>query len=249
MLRFAACDAFDSVITRVVFRNGELQNGEIQAATGTHDLEEVTVLPPIDPSKIVCIGLNYEDHAEEEGMEIPDRPMLFQKGPNAVAAHGDTITLPREKEQVEYEAEIAVVIGEQCRNVTAADAMNVVEGFTCLNDISNRDDQRVERNWIRGKAFDNAAPMGPVVASPDLVPKDATVELRLNGEVRQRSDRSMFIFSIPELIEEITRHITLERGDVISTGTTAGVGPLSDGDVVEVEVEGVGTLENHIRAD
>jgi 2-keto-4-pentenoate hydratase/2-oxohepta-3-ene-1,7-dioic acid hydratase in catechol pathway len=230
-------------------RNGEFVDGEIHAATGTYDPESVTVLPPTDPSKIICIGLNYADHAEEEGMEVPDRPMLFQKGPNAVAGHGDTITLPPGKDKVEYEAEIAVVIGEQCRNVDAADAMDVVEGFTCLNDVSNRDDQRVEQNWIRGKAFDNAAPMGPAVASPDLVPEDAGVELRLNGEVRQRSDRSEFIFSVPELIEEITRLITLEPGDVISTGTTAGVGRLSDGDVVEVEVEGVGTLENTVRAD
>lgn len=232
-------------------RQGEWTDDGIVFGSDTYEPtdEAIDVLAPTEPSKIVCVGLNYADHADESNMEIPDRPLLFLKPPNTLSSHGDTVTLPADKDRVDFEAEIAIVVGEQCRDVAAEDAMSVVEGFTCLNDISNRDDQRVEQNWIRGKSFDNAAPMGPVVASPDLVPDDASVELRLNGEVRQRSDRSEFIFSVPELIEEITRHITLERGDVISTGTTAGVGKLSDGDVVEVEVEGVGTLENRIRAD
>ncbi|MCQ4332091.1 fumarylacetoacetate hydrolase family protein [Natronomonas sp. F2-12] len=229
-------------------RTGRWDGDEIVFSTETYAPEEVTVLPPTDPSKIVCVGLNYANHAEEEGMEIPDRPLLFLKPPNAVAGHGDTITLPRGKETVEFEAEIAVVIGEQCRNVDADDAMDVVEGFTCLDDVSNRDDQRVEQNWIRGKAFDGAAPVGPVIATPDEVPADASVSLRLNGETKQSSSREDFIFSVPELIEEITRYMTLEPGDIISTGTPAGVGPLSDGDTVEVEVEGVGTLEHDVRA-
>lgn len=199
------------------------------------------------PSKIVCIGLNYADHAEEEGMELPDRPMLFLKPPNTVAGHGDTITLPAGKETVEFEAEFGVVIGEQCRNVPENEAMDVVEGFTCINDVSNRDDQRQEQNWIRGKAFDGAAPIGPVVATPDEVPDDARIELRLNDETRQESTIDEFIFSVPELIAEITAYMTLDPGDVISTGTTAGVGALSDGDHVEVEVEGIGTLEHDVR--
>ena len=229
-------------------RTGRWEDDEIVFATETYDPEEVTILPPSDPSKIVCIGLNYADHAAEEGMDLPDRPMLFLKPPNAVAAHGDTITLPRGKETVEFEAEFAVVIGEQCRNVEADEAMDVVEGFTCLDDVSNRDDQRVEQNWIRGKAFDGAAPVGPVIATPDEVPEDASVSLRLNGETRQSSSREEFIFSVPELIEEITQYMTLEPGDIISTGTPAGVGPLSDGDHVEVEIEGIGTLEHDVRA-
>jgi 2-keto-4-pentenoate hydratase/2-oxohepta-3-ene-1,7-dioic acid hydratase in catechol pathway len=230
-------------------RDGDWTESGIEAAGRVYDPDGVTILPPVSPSKIICIGLNYADHAEEEGMEIPDRPMLFWKGPNAVAAHDDTVMLPQGKDRVDYEAEIAVVIGEQARNVPADEAMSVVEGFTCMNDISNRDDQRIEQNWIRGKAFDGAAPLGPVVASPDQVPEDASVELRLNGDVRQESTRAEFIFSIPELIEEITRYMTLEPGDVISTGTTAGVGPLSDGDVVEVEVEGVGVLEHDVQVE
>ena len=236
---------FRDVAGRV--RNGIWTDNGIEFGGDTYDPDEVDVLPPTDPSKIVCIGLNYADHAEEEGMELPDRPMLFLKPPNTIVGHGDTVTLPADKETVEFEAECGVVIGEQCRNVPESEAMDVVEGFTCVNDVSNRDDQRKEQNWIRGKAFDDAAPIGPVVATPDEVPEDARIELRCNGEVRQESSIDEFIFSIPELIAEVTTYMTLEPGDVISTGTTAGVGPLSDGDRIEVELEGVGTLEHDVR--
>ena len=139
------------------------------------------------------------------------------------------------------------MIDEQCRHVDAADAMDVVAGFTCMNDVSNRDDQRIERNWVRGKAFDNAAPLGPAIATPDEVPADAAVELRVNDETKQSSSRDQFIFGVPALIEEITTYMTLAPGDVISTGTPAGVGPLSGGDSVAVAVEGVGTLEHDVR--
>ena len=178
---------------------------------------------------------------------MPDRPLLFLKPPNAVAGHGDEITGPAGKDRVDWEAELAVVIGEQCKHVRAEDAMDVVAGFTCLNDVSNRDDQNREQNWVRGKAFDGAAPMGPVLATPDEVPADAGVELRVNGETKQSSDREHMIFDVPTLIEEITTYLTLEPGDVIATGTPEGVGALADGDTVEVEIEGVGTLEHDVR--
>jgi 2-keto-4-pentenoate hydratase/2-oxohepta-3-ene-1,7-dioic acid hydratase in catechol pathway len=171
------------------------------------------------------------------------------KGLNALSAHGDDIPLLAGKERIDYEAELGVVIGEQCRHVSQDEAMDVVEGFTCFNDVSNRDDQREEQNWIRGKAFDNSAPVGPVLATPEEVPEDAYVRSRVNGELRQDSSREDFIFTIPELIEEITTYITLEPGDVIATGTPEGVGPLSPGDTVEVEVEGVGTLVNDVVAE
>ncbi|PSQ41612.1 2-hydroxyhepta-2,4-diene-1,7-dioate isomerase [Halobacteriales archaeon QS_9_68_42] len=171
----------------------------------------VELLAPCDPSKVICVGLNYADHADE------------------------------------FEAELGVVIGERCRHVDASDAERVVAGYTCVNDLSNRDDQAVETNWVRGKAFDDAAPIGPAVASSDEVPDDAAVQCRVNGELRQDSSREQFIFSVPELVEEITTHMTLEPGDVISTGTPEGVGPLSDGDTVEVTVEGVGTLTNDVH--
>jgi 2-keto-4-pentenoate hydratase/2-oxohepta-3-ene-1,7-dioic acid hydratase in catechol pathway len=203
----------------------------------------IDVLPPVDPSKIVCVGRNYADLDNE----VPDRPLLFLKPPNALAGHGDTVTVPAGKDRVDWEAELAVVIGESCKRVDAADAMDVVAGFTCMNDVSNRDDQNREQNWVRGKAFDNAAPLGPVVATPDEVPADAAVELRVDGETKQSGDRSQLMFDVPTLIEEITTYLTLEAGDVIATGTPDGVGPLSDGDTVAVSVEGVGTLEHDVR--
>ncbi|MFT4963252.1 MAG: 2-keto-4-pentenoate hydratase/2-oxohepta-3-ene-1,7-dioic acid hydratase in catechol pathway, partial [Halobacteriales archaeon] len=216
-------------------RTGEWHGDAVSFAGDRYDLDEVDVLPPTDPEKIVCIGRNYADHAAETDSEVPDRPLLFLKPPNAVAGHGDTIVPPAGKDRIDYEAELAVVIGEQSRHVPAAEAMDVVAGFTCLNDVSNRDDQRREQNWVRGKAFDGAAPMGPVLASPDEVPEDATIELRVDGRVRQEGVRADMVFSVPELIAEITAYVTLEPGDVIATGTPAGVGPLEDGDHVAIE--------------
>ena len=227
-------------------RIGEWTDDEIATAGRTYGHDEVDVLPPSEPSKLVCIGRNYAAHAEEMDNELPDRPLLFLKGPNTLAGHGDTVTLPAGKERIDHEAELAVVISEQCRNVAEADAMDVVAGYTAANDLSNRDDQREEQNWIRGKAFDNAAPLGPTLATPDEVPDDASIQLRVNGEVRQDSSIEHLYFSIPELIAEITAYLTLEAGDVILTGTPDGVGPLSDGDQVEVDVEGVPTLRHHV---
>ncbi|MFW6317686.1 MAG: fumarylacetoacetate hydrolase family protein [Halorubrum sp.] len=235
---------------------GSIREGTYDPATDTvafggdeYALDDpaIDVLPPTEPTKIVCIGRNYADHAAELGNDVPDRPLLFLKPPNALASHGDTVTVPEGKDRIDWEAELAVVIGEQCKAVDADDAMDVVAGFTCMNDVSNRDDQNREQNWVRGKAFDNAAPLGPVMATPDEVPADAGIELRVNGETKQSSDREHLIFDVPTLIEEITTYLTLEAGDVIATGTPEGVGALADGDTVEIEVEGVGTLEHDVR--
>ena len=157
-------------------RRGRLEDGTVRFGNSQYPIEEVEILPPCEPTKIVCVGLNYADHAAERGKDVPDRPLLFLKPPNTVAAHESTVQLPAGKDRIDWEAELAVVIGQQCRNVTADNAMDVVEGYTCLNDISNRDDQDREQNWVRGKAFDNAAPMGPVVASPEHLPADASIE-------------------------------------------------------------------------
>ena len=227
-------------------RDGEWHGDAVSFGGETYDLDAVEVLPPCEPEKIVCVGLNYADHAEERDKSVPDRPLLFFKTPNTVAADGSTVTLPEGKDRVDWEAELAVVIDEQCRNVAESDALDVVRGYTCLNDLSNRDDQDREQNWVRGKAFDNAAPLGPVVATPDEVPDDASIELRVNGETKQAAGIDQFFFSVSELIAEITAYMTLEPGDVISTGTPAGVGALADGDHVEVEIEGVGTLEHDV---
>lgn len=229
-------------------RTGTVADAEVAFGNQTYDVDEVQLLPPVDPSKIVCVGLNYSDHAEETDSEIPERPLLFIKTPNTLAAPGSTVQLPEDKERIDFEAELGVVIGSQCRNVPADQADEVIAGYTCVNDISNRDDQREEQNWVRGKAFDNAAPMGPVLATPDEVPSDASISLRVNGEMKQDSTIENLIFSVPELIEEITTLMTLEPGDVIATGTPAGVGPLSDGDEVAVEIEGVGTLSHDVVA-
>ncbi len=231
----------------------DAQSTSIAGAGGTivfgdqrYDPDDVEILPPCEPSKIVCIGLNYADHADERDSDVPDRPLLFLKPPNAVASHGSDVTLPAGKERIDYEAELGVVIGKQCRHVSENDAMDVVAGYTCMVDLSNRDDQDREQNWVRGKAFDNAAPLGPVLATPEHVPDDASVKLWVNDEKQQSSTREHLIFSIPDLIAEITTYLTLEPGDVIATGTPEGVGPLADGDEVTVQIEGIGQLRHTV---
>lgn len=222
--------------------------GETVVSYGTEQYEPaaVEILPPCEPTKIVCVGRNYAKHADERDEEIPERPLLFLKPPNAVTSHGADVRLPAGKDRLDYEGELGVVIGEQCRHVNAETAMDVVAGYTCLVDLSNRDDQDREQNWVRGKAFDGAAPIGPVVAPPSAVPTDAGIEVTVNGEQRQSATREQLLFPVPELIEEITAYLTLEPGDVIATGTPEGVGPLADGDEVAVEIEGVGRLVHSV---
>lgn len=193
------------------------------------------------------MGLNYTDHAAETGSEVPDRPKLFLKAPNTITAHERTITLKDPNKRYDAEAELGVVIDRQARDVTADEAGSYLRGFTCFNDFSNRTDQRQEQNWVRGKSFDGAAAIGPVLSSPDEVPDDAQITGLVNGDVRQEAHRSDMLFSVKELIEEISGFMTLEAGDVIATGTPAGVEPLEDGDLAEVEIEGIGTLRNRIR--
>ncbi|MFB6183970.1 MAG: fumarylacetoacetate hydrolase family protein [Haloarculaceae archaeon] len=209
--------------------------------------DEVDVLAPCEPTKIICVGRNYADHAAERDESVPDRPLLFLKPPSTVATHGQRITLPAGKERIDYEAELGVVIGERCRNVDPNDVEDVIAGYTCLNDLSNRDDQEIEQNWVRGKAFDDACPLGPLLATPEHLPDDAAIEARVNGETRQSSSIDRMIFSVPDLVAEITSFMTLEPGDVIATGTPEGVGPLADDDEVEIEIEGVGTLCNTVH--
>jgi len=256
---------------RVRFKNpaGSIRTGRwtddgIEFANRTYDPDEVDVLPPAEPSKFVCLGSNYVEHIREGGGEIPDRPLLFLKGPNAVAGHGDTVTIPdvnldEDKlpdhpmatgdGRIDYEAELGVVIGEQCRNVDAEDAEDVIAGYTCADDISNREDQLAETNWVRGKAFDNASPIGPVLATSEHVDPDPRIRLYQNGELKQDSEDDELVFSVGEAIEEITEYVTLEEDDVVLMGTTYGVGPLEDGDTIEIEIEGIGTLEHSVREE
>ena len=228
-------------------RRGEYHDdGTVSFAGETYDVDAVDVLAPCEPSKIVCVGRNYVEHADEMDNDVPDRPLLFLKPPNAVASHGSDVTLPAGKDRLDFEAELGVVVGEQAKHLGEDDAMDAVAGYTCVNDVSNRDDQREETNWVRGKAFDGAAPIGPVVATPDEVPDDAHVRSFLNGDRKQDGSLDQMVFSVPELLAEITTYVTLEPGDVVATGTPAGVGRLGDGDEVRVEVEGVGTLEHTV---
>lgn len=229
-------------------RTGRWPVGEhITSGGKEYDPDEVTVLPPAEPTKVICQAGGYMDHREESGFEDPpERPELFLKGPNAVSAHEAAIELPPDRESVEFEAEFAIVIDRQCRSVAEDEAMEYVAGYTCVNDISNRDDQSKERNWVRGKAFDGSLPMGPVLATPDEVPDGATLQLRHNGEVKQETSTEMMIFSVEELVADVSELITLEPGDVIATGTPYGPDDLAAGDTVEVELEGVGTLRNTV---
>ena len=227
-------------------RRGEWHGDAVSFGGERYDLDEVELLAPSDPSKIVCVGRNYVAHAEEHGADVPDRPLLFLKGPNTVAGHGDTVTLPAGKERVEWEAELGVVIGKQAKNVDAEDAMEYIDGYTVVDDVSNRDDQRSESQWVRGKAFDGAAPIGPCIADPEHLPDDAQIQLRVDGDVKQEATIDQMVFDVPTLIEEATTYMTLEPGDVLATGTPEGVGPFADGDEVEIEVEGVGTLVHSV---
>ena len=202
----------------------------------------------VQPSKIVCVGRNYAAHARELGNDVPALPMLFFKPPSALIGPGDAIVMPAASSQVEYEAEIGVVIGRRARRVDAANAMDYVRGFTCGNDVTCRDLQKPDGQWGRAKGFDTFCPVGPVVAE-GLDWRTLEVIGRVNGVERQRASASSMIFSIPVLIEYITGVMTLEEGDLILTGTPDGVGRLAAGDVVEVEIPGVGVLMNSVTEE
>lgn len=205
-------------------------------------LSEVTLLPPCQPSKIVCVGLNYVRHAEELKMSLPDEPILFLKPPSSVLAPEGRIVLPQSSKQVDFEGEMAVVIGKRCRNIKADEADGHILGYTCFNDVTARDLQKKDGQWTRAKSFDTFAPFGPWIGKID--PSNAEIRTRINGRTMQSSNTSDLIFSVPRLVQFISSVMTLEPGDVIATGTPPGVGQLQRGDVVEVEIEGIGVLRN-----
>ncbi len=198
------------------------------------------------PSKIICIGRNYVEHARELGNTVPERPLFFLKPPSSLIGDGEAIVLPGQSEQVEHEGEIGLVIGERARNVAAADALSVVAGYLPVNDVTARDLQRIDDQWTRAKGFDTFCPIGSMKPAAEVDVDGLEVVCRVNGEVRQRGHISEMAFSIPVLIEYISHVMTLEPGDIIATGTPAGIGRLHPGDVVEVEVPGVGTLSNPV---
>jgi len=203
---------------------------------------------PVKPGKIVCIGRNYVEHAKELGNEVPPEPLIFLKPNTALLASGDAIRLPSVSQQVEHEAEIGVVVGRRLRHATLEEAERAVGGITSVNDVTARDLQRKDSQWTRAKGFDTFCPVGPrVVAGFDW--RGAELRCRVNGAERQRGRASDMHFPIPFLLAYISGIMTLEPGDLVATGTPAGVGPLQDGDVVEVEIPGVGILSNPVKAD
>jgi len=197
------------------------------------------------PSKIIGIGTNYRKHAIEMGKSVPAVPKVFLKPPSALIANDEAIVLPPCSERVDFEAELGVVIGRRCRNVELGDALGVIAGFTCVNDVTARDHQRADGVFARAKGFDSFCPVGPRIVA-DLDPRDLRIQCWVNNVLRQDSRTSDMIFSVPELIAFVSSVMTLEPGDLICTGTPSGVGPLASGDVVVVEVEGVGRLSNPV---
>src|SRR5215211_3804112 len=206
------------------------------------------LLEPVSPSKIVCVGRNYREHAAELGNKVPDEPLLFLKAPSAVISSGDEIVLPAASQQVEHEGELGVVIGRIARNIPSDEnPLKYVLGYTCVNDVTARDLQRKDVQFTRAKSFDTFCPVGPLIAT-DINPADVAVTTRVNSQVKQSGRTSAMAFSVAYLLRYISGVMTLLPGDLIATGTPAGVSRLSEGDVVEVEVEGVGVLRNPVSA-
>ena len=210
-------------------------------------LNEVQLIAPVKPSKIVCVGRNYREHAAELGNKMPDEPLLFLKAPSAVIGDGDVIKLPSQSNQVEHEGELGVVIGREAHRIGEVDdPLDFVLGYTCVNDVTARDLQRKDVQFTRGKSFDTFCPVGPFVVT-GIQPLDLSVVTRLNGDIKQQGRTSDMAFPVPFLIKYIADIMTLYPGDLIATGTPAGVSRMKPGDVVEVEVERIGVLRNQIQ--
>jgi len=210
-----------------------------------HRAAEVRLLAPCIPSKVVAVGLNYRDHARELGMAVPENPVLFLKPPTAVIGPGDDILYPSMSRQVDYEGELGIVMRDRARQIAPGDAHKHILGYTCANDVTARDLQKQDGQWTRAKGFDTFCPVGPWIET-DLDPGDLAVETYLNGERRQSSRTSQLVFSVDRLVSFISHVMTLEPGDLIITGTPAGIGPMKTGDEVEIRIEGIGSLRNRV---
>ena len=209
---------------------------------------EAKLLAPSQPSKIVCVGRNYVDHAKELGNEVPKVPLLFLKPPSSIISSGEAIVLPPQSAQVEHEAELVVVVGKRGRHITTEDAKNYILGYTVGNDVTARDLQKTDGQWTRAKGFDTFCAFGPWIDT-DFDPSDAVVTCRVNGQMRQMASTRDMVFSVATLVAYISSVMTLEPGDLIFTGTPAGVGPLKPGDRVDVEIDGLGAISNPVKAE
>ncbi len=211
-------------------------------------LSKVALLPPAEPTKIICVGRNYAAHAAEHDAEVPELPLLFLKPPSSLLPAGGRIMLPPQSERVEHEAELALVIGQKGRWIKPDKAGEYILGYTIANDVTARDLQRQDGQWTRGKGFDTFCPLGPWLDT-ELDPADALITCSVNEQMRQMGSTRDMIFSVPNLVAYISSIMSLEAGDIILTGTPSGVGSLQDGDEVTVEIEGIGSLTNSVRSD
>jgi 2-keto-4-pentenoate hydratase/2-oxohepta-3-ene-1,7-dioic acid hydratase in catechol pathway len=220
--------------------------GEYKVTEEKFGLEDIKLLAPCIPSKIVAVGVNYRDHANEMKLELPEDPVLFIKPSTTVIGPEEKIITPQMSHRVDYEAELGLVIGKQAKNIEPNEAFQYVLGATCFNDVTARDLQIKDGQWTRGKSFDTFAPMGPfIVTGVDY--NNTDIELVLNGETKQKSNTSYFITKADEIVSYVSKIMTLYPGDVIATGTPSGIGPMSKGDVVEVKLKGVGILRNYME--
>ena len=242
-------------ITRVLLTAPHLGEGELDELPSRRmehlPLSRASLLAPVEPTKIVCVGRNYREHANELGHPVPTEPLIFFKPPSSLLDPGSEIRRPAAlSERVDYEGELGVIIGRRCRKLgEGEDVRAYILGYTCLNDVTTRDLQNKDGQWTRAKGFDTFCPVGPLVSN-DLDPwAGVKVETRVNGEVRQQGNTRDFIFSLDAILRYISQVMTLVSGDLIATGTPAGVGPVQAGDVVEVSVEGVGALRNPVVND
>ncbi|PWB55368.1 MAG: 2-hydroxyhepta-2,4-diene-1,7-dioate isomerase [Anaerolineales bacterium] len=222
--------------------------GEYQRLEATLPLDSVQLLAPILPGKIICVGRNYTEHIKETNAEVPTTPLLFLKPPSAVIGPNQTIFLPPQSEQVDHEAELAVVIGRRGRWIQPPDAGNYIFGYTIGNDVTARDLQRKDGQWTRSKGFDTFLPLGPWIDT-DINPSDTMITCHVNGQLRQMASTRDMIFHIDQLIAYVSSIMTLEPGDVLMTGTPAGISPLHPGDTVEVSIEGIGKLCNTVAVE
>lgn len=211
-----------------------------------YNLEDVEIKSPVSPSKVVCVGLNYQDHATELKMDLPEEPVIFLKPSTAVIGYLDNIIYPDMSNQVDFEAELGIVISKEAKKVQKNNASDHIGGYTIVNDVTARDLQQKDGQWTRAKSFDTFAPIGPCIET-ELDPMNQNISLKLNGEIKQDSNTENMIFDVYELVEFISSIMTLKPGDLIATGTPPGVGPMNSGDTVEVEVEGIGMLRNFVK--
>lgn len=247
-VRFAASDYLGPgclIDGRIYKVSGDMY-GDFDMGDRGYEIDDVRLLPPCLPQKIICVGLNYAEHAAESTLsEIPAEPVLFFKPPSAMIGHDDNIIIPGWVDRVDYEGELAVVIGRELKNVSAKAAHDGIFGYTCVNDVTARNIQKTDKQWTRAKGFDTFCPVGPYIIT-DIEPDRLNIETRLNGKIVQQTNTDLMMNKPDAVISFISKVMTLFPGDIISTGTPRGVGPVTPGDVVEVEIEKIGILRNSV---